>query len=234
VYRSRIRRADRDLRLGQRGTYARIARHGSSPALSDPAPSVRLAGLARPQASAQRTLRSWRSRTRCRCYGVRLSGRCRTGRPGGSVRAGQVTAAGTASPAACHAGDAAGLAPPPDRTFVDLPEPARAPGGPLGDPGPGAAAGAGEPGLGVPQGCTGNLPGSASTSARRPCDGSCAAATARLPAIWTPPGGHSYRPHQSRQQRPPDHDKPVVVPLTAPVQRQKILGGIINEYYRAA
>jgi len=27
---------------------------------------------------------------------------------------------------------------------------------------------------------------------------------------------------------------PVVMPLEAPVQRRKVLGGVINEYYRAA
>jgi len=36
------------------------------------------------------------------------------------------------------------------------------------------------------------------------------------------------------QQRPPDHGTQVVLPLDAPVQRRKILGGVINEYYRAA
>jgi integrase len=41
------------------------------------------------------------------------------------------------------------------------------------------------------------------------------------------------RPHQSRGQRPLGHDEPVVVSLNAPMQRRKVLGGMINEYYRA-
>ena len=45
---------------------------------------------------------------------------------------------------------------------------------------------------------------------------------------------NAHRPHQSRQQRQPDHDGPVVVPIGAPVQCRKILGGVINEYHRAA
>jgi putative transposase len=43
-----------------------------------------------------------------------------------------------------------------------------------------------------------------------------------------------HRPHQSRQQRPPDHDHQASAPPDLPVQRQKVLGGLINEYYRAA
>jgi hypothetical protein len=48
--------------------------------------------------------------------------------------------------------------------------------------------------------------------------------------------GHynGHRPHQSRQQRPPDHDYEASPPLDLPVQRRKVLGGVINEYYRAA
>ena len=43
-----------------------------------------------------------------------------------------------------------------------------------------------------------------------------------------------HRPHQSRQQRPPDQSGQVSAPLDLPVQRRKVLGGVINEYYRAA
>jgi len=45
---------------------------------------------------------------------------------------------------------------------------------------------------------------------------------------------NGYRPHQSRQQRPPDQDGPIVASLDASVQRRKVLGGMINEYHRAA
>jgi putative transposase len=45
---------------------------------------------------------------------------------------------------------------------------------------------------------------------------------------------NGHRPHQSRRQRPPDHNQPVVVPLNAPVQRRQVLGGVINEYHRVA
>jgi len=45
---------------------------------------------------------------------------------------------------------------------------------------------------------------------------------------------NEHRPHQSRRQRPPGHDEPAVVPPGRPVQRRKVLGGVINEYYRAA
>jgi putative transposase len=55
---------------------------------------------------------------------------------------------------------------------------------------------------------------------------------AHLLAVLRAYVGHynGHRPHQSRQQRPPDHDEMAV----APVQRRKVLGGVINEYHRAA
>ena len=59
---------------------------------------------------------------------------------------------------------------------------------------------------------------------------------AHLRAVLRAYVGHynGHRPHQSRNQRPPDQDEPVVVPLDRPVQRRKILDGVINEYHRAA
>jgi len=45
---------------------------------------------------------------------------------------------------------------------------------------------------------------------------------------------NGHHPHQSRQQRPPGHDGKAGPSLDLPVRRHKVLGGVINEYYRAA
>ena len=57
-----------------------------------------------------------------------------------------------------------------------------------------------------------------------------------LLAVLRTYAGHynGHRPHQSRRQQPPDCGEPVVAPLSAPVRRRKVLGGIIHEYRRAA
>jgi putative transposase len=59
---------------------------------------------------------------------------------------------------------------------------------------------------------------------------------AHLRAVLRTYAGHynGHRPHQSRLQRPPDHDEPGNITLDTPVQRRKVLGGVINEYHRAA
>jgi len=45
---------------------------------------------------------------------------------------------------------------------------------------------------------------------------------------------NDHRPHQGRDQRPPNHDPATVTPLDGPIHRRKILRGVINQYHRVA
>jgi len=108
------------------------------------------------------------------------------------LSAGQVAASGTASPAAGHARDAAGLAPPPGRTFMDLPEPARRPRTSREIRDLVRRLARENPACGYRR-VHGELTRlghhvSAATVRRI----LRARAAGRLPAIWAPPGGHSF------------------------------------------
>ncbi len=45
---------------------------------------------------------------------------------------------------------------------------------------------------------------------------------------------NGHRPHQSRRQHPPDHGERTITPLEGRIKRRKVVGGLINEYHRAA
>jgi putative transposase len=45
---------------------------------------------------------------------------------------------------------------------------------------------------------------------------------------------NDHRPHQSRDQQPPLYEPGRVIDMTAPISRRKVVGGLINEYRRAA
>ncbi len=45
---------------------------------------------------------------------------------------------------------------------------------------------------------------------------------------------NNHRPHQGRDQRPPNYDPAAAIPISGPIHRHRLLGGVVNEYRRAA
>jgi hypothetical protein len=123
---------------------------------------------------------------RSRCLAVRSPARAGLGRPCHPGRTGPAPASRAARPPARHAGHGAGLAPPPDHRQVDVPEPARPAAHQAGHPRPGAAAGAGEPRLGIPQNPRRTVP------ARSPRQRSGRAAAPARPAAQAGSAEHGH------------------------------------------